>query len=111
LKSFFIVTILDHCPPLEVPDNGTVYWGFSSFIDVGDICVITCDKGFELIGSTIRTCLGNQTWSGTEATCKKTLGESFYCLFEYNTECKNGFMLDNIYSYRTVNSLYADDPH
>ena len=39
---------------------------------MGDICIIACDDGFELVGSAIRECLGNQTWSGTDATCVKS---------------------------------------
>ena len=74
-KIIFIIAILDQCPPLEVPNNGTVYCRFSGFIDVGDVCVIVCDEGFELISSNIRTCLANQTWSGTEATCVEQPGK------------------------------------
>jgi len=42
---------------------------------VGDVCVIGCDDGFELIGCNTRTCLGDQTWSGTEATCVEQPGK------------------------------------
>ena len=44
---------------------------------MGDVCVIGCDDGYELMGSNTRTCLGNQTWSGTEAICVESPGECF----------------------------------
>ena len=56
------------CQPLEEPDNGTVACTRSGFV-VGDVCIVRCDDGFDLVGSATRICLGNQTWSGTEATC------------------------------------------
>ena len=46
---------------------------------MGDVCTVGCDDGFELVGgSSTRICLGNQTWSGTEATCEEIPGE--HCL-------------------------------
>ena len=56
------------CSPLEEPENGTIACTRSGFV-VGDVCTIRCDDGFDLVGSDTRTCLGNQTWSGEEATC------------------------------------------
>jgi len=64
------------CPPLEDPDNGSLACSRSGFI-VGDVCVVGCDDGFGLIGSNTRTCLGDQTWSGTEATCVELPGDSY----------------------------------
>jgi len=74
------------CSPLEEPDNGTTACTRSGFV-VGDVCIVGCDDGFELIGSNIRTCLGNQTWSGTEATCVELPGE--YCFYLNITCCNN----------------------
>ena len=56
------------CPILEEPDNGRIVCSRSG-LGIGDFCIVTCDDGFELVGSTVRECLANQTWSGTEATC------------------------------------------
>jgi len=65
----FVTSDLDlTCPALEKPENGTVACTRSGLV-VGDICTFRCDDGFDLIGSATRICLGNQTWSGTEATC------------------------------------------
>ena len=56
------------CSPLKEPENGTIACTRSGFV-VGDVCTIRCDDGFDLVGSDTRTCLGNQIWSGEEATC------------------------------------------
>ena len=37
--------------------------------EVGDTCTVSCDDGYELGGSETRTCQGDGTWSGTDATC------------------------------------------
>ena len=37
--------------------------------EVGDTCTVSCDDGYELSGSETRTCQGDGTWSGTDATC------------------------------------------
>ena len=67
------------CRPLEEPDNGTIACTRSGFV-IGDVCTVRCDDGFDLIGSATRICLGNQTWSGTEATC---LPGKFHHIFLY----------------------------
>jgi len=38
---------------------------------VGDICVFTCDEGYELSGSSSRTCQDDLTWSGIDTMCVK----------------------------------------
>jgi len=53
---------------LNVPNNGAISCTRSGFV-VGGICTISCDDGFELVGSDSRTYLCNQTWSGTDACC------------------------------------------
>ena len=67
------------CPLLDEPENGTIACTRSGFV-VGDICTIRCDDGFDLIGSATRICLGNQTWSGREATCVPSKFHHMFCI-------------------------------
>ena len=41
-----------------------------------DICNITCNKGYVLIGSDTRTCLQDGNWNGTDGLCQ--LGKDIY---------------------------------
>ena len=68
----------ESCPSLTSPDNGMIQCsGF--FVD--DICVFTCDDGYELSGSGTRTCQDGGTWTGTEAECTEGLHcVPFYCM-------------------------------
>jgi len=54
------------CTTLTAPDNGTVDCTGNLFEDT---CTFSCDDGFDLTGSEIRTCQSDRTWSGTQAVC------------------------------------------
>ena len=36
-----------------------------------DTCGFTCNTGYELTGSDIRTCQSNGIWSGSDTVCRK----------------------------------------
>jgi len=65
---FTIIIVL--CPSLKL-NNGTINCslGDDGVPSYGDICTITCHAGYELIGSSNRTCQGDGNWSGTMAVC------------------------------------------
>ena len=63
---FHLFTSVVQCPPLTAPDNGMISCTGN---EVGDTCTISCDDGYELGGSETRTCQGDGSWSGTDATC------------------------------------------
>ena len=51
------------------PDYGTI----SILLDSpqpGDTVRFTCDDGYELIGSEVRTCLDTDVWSGEAVSCQ-----------------------------------------
>jgi len=37
----------------------------------GDTCYFTCNTGYELTGSDIRTCQSDASWNGTDTKCRK----------------------------------------
>jgi CUB/sushi domain-containing protein len=57
------------CPKLDPPANG--YFVKQSCNSVfNGACGIRCNGGYKLIGSSIRLCQENGTWSGEEAACQ-----------------------------------------
>ena len=42
------------------------------FVD-GDTCNFTCDDGYELTGSAMRTCASSGNWSGDNVTCTRSM--------------------------------------
>ena len=69
--SFYQVS---HCATsLASPDDGHV--SCTSGREVGSICTFSCSRGYELSGSTTRTCIesGNSAyWNGSESQCSST---------------------------------------
>ena len=62
------------CDDLSAPANGEIMSCSSGRVGVGyegDTCSFTCNTGYELTGSDIRTCQSDGSWSGTDATCGK----------------------------------------
>ena len=62
------------CPPLTAPDNGTIKCslGDDGLATRGDKCVLKCDDGFFLRGSSIRKCFTWRTraaWKGKDTEC------------------------------------------
>ena len=70
----FHVCIVPTCPPLTAPDNGDIdcSLGDDGEANPGDTCTFTCDDGYELGGSTSRTCGDDGSWSGTDTTCTRS---------------------------------------
>ena len=64
------------CGPLAVPTNGS---------STGDLTVfpnkilLGCDEGFNLIGSDVRSCQENGTWSGNQTFCEGRYNCSVEC--------------------------------
>jgi len=77
--TFHFVEIVT-CPPLATPDNGVIdcSLGDDGEANPGDTCTFTCDDGYELGGSTSRTCGDDGSWTGTDATC--TFGMIILCM-------------------------------
>jgi len=76
------------CPPLTAPDNGDIdcSLGEDGEANPGDTCDFTCDDGFGAVGSSSRTCMNDETWSGTQPRC--TQGVLSYCHNRCAYRCK-----------------------
>lgn len=67
------------CPLLPVPDNG-YFVSAPCLSTMNSACGARCKSGYHLVGSSIRLCQQDGSWSGheTECVCKK-----FNLIFEY----------------------------
>lgn len=54
------------CGPLTAPANGNVGAASTTF---GSLAVYSCNDGYELVGSNMRECQANGTWSGVTPSC------------------------------------------
>lgn len=58
------------CPELQPPANGYfVKHSLACDRVLNTACGARCKSGYQLLGSSIRLCLENGTWSGVEAKC------------------------------------------
>ena len=65
------IILLVTCPLLNSPNNGTVSCSLrdNGIPNPGETCSFTCNTGYQLIGSAIRSCQNNLRWSGNDAIC------------------------------------------
>ena len=62
------------CMPLNDPPYGVLIYcslGDDGVPSYEDTCSLTCNTGYELTGSDIRTCQNNGNWSGIETMCER----------------------------------------
>ena len=59
------------CPELISPANGLLQCSHdnSTSFYYKDVCAQICNIGYELAGTSYRTCQGNGSWSGSLASC------------------------------------------
>lgn len=62
-----ILWLANDCGPLAIPKNGSSFGNETTYPNK---MIFSCDKGFILIGSVIRQCQANRTWSGLDTSCK-----------------------------------------
>ena len=67
----FSATLLVSCSSLTEPNNGLINCslGDDEAPSYEDTCSFTCNTGYELTDSDIRTCQSDGNWSGSEAMC------------------------------------------
>ena len=95
------------CPLLTDPNNGMINCslGDHGVLSYEDICSFTCNSGYELTGSSERTCQSDGSWSGSPVSCiimecpssslpmNSMLAESCNSTYQSMCElqCKEGF--------------------
>jgi len=60
------------CDDLSTPSNGEIKLCSSGRVGMGyerDSCSFTCNTGYELTGSSQRTCQSDGSWSGSPVSC------------------------------------------
>lgn len=55
------------CGSLPTPRNGSTHGNATTFPQKVQF---KCDNGFDLLGSSVRECQANRTWSGMEVNCE-----------------------------------------
>ena len=63
----FVLHAGEDCPSMGMPDNGGMQCTGPQI--TGESCSFSCDPGYSLTGSSVRSCLPNNEWSGEEALC------------------------------------------
>ena len=61
------------CDELPQPEHGSVMcdYGDDGTASYQDVCRYTCVDGFEIMGSSSRTCLSTGMWSNDEPMCTR----------------------------------------
>ena len=81
--------LLVNCSALTDPNNGVVNCslGDDEIPSYEDTCSFTCNTGYELTGSDIRTCQSDGSWSGSDTICRRG---SYRCI-----TCRMLIFVDN----------------
>ena len=65
-----LFSIARNCSVITNPMNGNMTCTGDYVTDQN--CTFTCEPGYDLMGSSLRTCLPNQTWSGQMPSCVRS---------------------------------------
>lgn len=58
------------CEDLENPENGVVV---TTGLSPSDTATYTCNSGYELVGTSVRTCGTDGEWSDVPPTCRRKI--------------------------------------
>ena len=83
MQTGYLPTGIPCDPQLEAPEDGGIECTGDQI--TGETCTLSCRLGFELIGSTTRTCQTNNLWTGVDTYCKH-----LYC--DKLQDPKNGYI-------------------
>ena len=81
LKTLYFYPKGKSCPVLEPPTDGTVT-SLSCGSSYGSQAFLSCNEGYRLAGSRVRSCEEDGTWSGNLTTCNSKNEK----IKNYNTE-------------------------
>ena len=71
------VFLLVDCGTLTRPANGHV--SHTAGTTFGQTATYICDRGYNLVGDSTRTCQATGVWSGSEPTCERMLLPTCMC--------------------------------
>lgn len=77
LHVFVILPAMRTCDNLPNPANGEV---ILSGIEPGSSATYRCSLGYQLIGESTRTCMGNGEWSGQAPTCQIAREQEYHTM-------------------------------
>ena len=61
-----MLSVVSACPLLTIEDGRVTT---SPGLAPGSTAIYSCNTGFELVGTSVRTCLPDGDWSGTQPAC------------------------------------------
>ena len=91
--------VIVHCPALDLISNGHLIGNDTSY---GSVLQVICDFGYEVIGSEIRSCSGNGSWTGSASSCQKIKCQEPKPL-------ENGGFNGDTYEYGSIIQYHCDD--
>ena len=71
LQCYFNIIFIVSCSSLNNPNNGMINCSLGDDEDPSyeDTCSFTCNTGYELTGSSERTCQSDGSWNGSPVSC------------------------------------------
>ena len=97
----FLYPIGEPCVQISSALNGQIQCTGSQVTD--ENCTFTCDPGYDLTGSNLRTCQANHTWSGDTTICSP-----LHCS-ELNVPTNSSLMLPCKSEYTSNCTLLCED--
>ena len=87
------------CPSLTSPNNGMISCslGGNNTPNPGETCSFTCNTGYELTGSSTRTCQNDGSWSGSNTMCSR--GEKLLTYLPYNIGSRSFCKVEGLAKY------------
>ena len=85
------------CGQLSPPKFGSIKC--SDDDRFGSLCELSCDKGYELVGSSERVCQSNHVWSGVTSLCNLVQCDVMIPPRDGLIDCSNGHLFDSVCNF------------
>ncbi|XP_077971175.1 sushi, von Willebrand factor type A, EGF and pentraxin domain-containing protein 1-like isoform X2 [Styela clava] len=86
------------CDPLEAPSNGKIIC--TGGFDFQSTCTFSCGVGYEMQGSSSRTCQENQEWTGEATICQLIECPTIVSPRDGQVKCSKGSEFDSSCRYK-----------
>lgn len=85
------------CPSLPIPKHGQKVGCIDPVWEPYDThCSFACQAGYSLLGSSVRRCLQNSTWSGVASSCQDIQHPRIQCPLDMTTPTETGQSYANV---------------